>query len=94
MTDIKIDFPFNELETRFRAIVCEVVTSLLPKTNEPEQLISMDEVRKMFTPSVSKPTIIQWTKDGKLQSHRIGGRVYYKRSEVSESLKTVKKYGR
>lgn len=85
--------PITELEARFREIVKEELTSHIPNT-EPEQLISPEEARKFFSPPVSKVTLIKWTKEGKLISHRIGGRVYYKRSEILTSIKIVKKYGR
>jgi hypothetical protein len=85
--------PLDELETRFREIVKEELTAHIAN-DEPEQLISPEQTRKIFSPPASKVTLIKWTKDGKLQSHRIGGRVYYKRSEVLQALHTVKKYGR
>lgn len=93
MAEVLLSKILNELETRFRVIVKEELTSHIPN-NEPEQLMSPDQTRKMFSPAVSKVTLIKWTKTGKLTAHRIGGRVYYKRSEILEALLTLKKYGR
>ena len=94
MSDLLLSqIPLVDLETRFREIVKEELLSIQP-SKELEQLISTNEARKIFTPPVSKVTLIKWTKEGKLQSHRMGGRVYYKRTEVLEAVKTVKKYGR
>ena len=38
----------------------------------------------------SAVTLNTWTKSGKIKAHRIGGRVLYKESEISEALKPVK----
>lgn len=56
------------------------------------KLLAPAEVCKLFQPSISKVTLHKWTKDGRLQEHRIGGRVYYKYSEIMASLKTLKRY--
>ncbi len=57
-----------------------------------EKLLSPIETCKMFQPNISRVTLHAWTKDGRLQEHRIGGRIYYKYSEVINSLQTLKKY--
>ncbi len=62
------------------------------KDNKEERLISPAEVCKLFNPSISKPTLKAWTAKGLLQDHRLGGRVFYKQSEILNSLQTLKKY--
>ncbi|HEX8563834.1 MAG TPA: helix-turn-helix domain-containing protein [Flavobacterium sp.] len=47
-------------------------------------LLTRDEVATLFKINLS--TLHSWTRDGKLKSYGIGGRVYYKRSEIDESL--------
>ena len=59
---------------------------------QDERLISPAETCKLFNPPISKVTLTAWTKQGYLQDHRIGGRIYYKQTEVIESAKTLKKY--
>ena len=62
------------------------------KNSEPEKLLSPAETCKMFQPSISKVTLAAWTAKGLLQDHRIGGRVYFKESEILAGLTTLKKY--
>lgn len=50
----------------------------------PTELLSRSEVAKML--SIDLSSVHNWTVKGKLQSYGIGGRVYYKRSEVEEAL--------
>lgn len=59
-----------------------------------EKLLSPAETCKLFQPSISKVTLHKWTKEGRIQEHRMGGRVYYKYSEVIQSLQTLKKMRR
>ena len=64
----------------------------LLKAEQPEKLLSPSETCKIFQPSISKVTLAAWTKKGLLTEHRIGGRVFYKQSEVIEKLITLKRY--
>lgn len=51
-------------------------------------LLTIDETMKFL--SVSKPTLYKWKKEGKLKSYGIGKRVYYKKSEIEDSLSKLK----
>lgn len=62
------------------------------KLRESDQFISAAETCKLFKPAISKGTLIKWTRQGLLQDHRFGGRVYYKKSEIMEMSKKLKKY--
>ncbi len=57
-----------------------------PKT--PAELITREEVKDLF--KVNYSTINAWSNSGKLKRHGIGNRVYYKRSEIEESLIPLK----
>lgn len=59
-----------------------------------EKLLSPSETCKLFQPAISKPTLAKWTREGRLQEYRMNGRVFYKYSEVLQSLKTLKRYKR
>lgn len=48
------------------------------------ELMTRNEVAALFKINLS--TLHSWTKDEKLISYGIGGRVYYKRSEVVEAI--------
>lgn len=51
-------------------------------------LMSRAEVAEMF--SVSLPTLHSWMNSGIIPFHRIGGRTFFKKSEVIESLTKIK----
>ncbi|HRP33930.1 MAG TPA: helix-turn-helix domain-containing protein [Agriterribacter sp.] len=71
----------------------DVLTRLeATQKKESEKLLSSDEARKLFSPEISKPTLIRWTADGLLNSHRIGGRVFYLQSEILAAVTKLKKY--
>lgn len=82
---------FEDLQASIREII---KSELMAKLNADhgERLLSPAEACKFFLPPITKPTISAWTKKGLLQDHRIGGRVFYKQSEILDSLQTLKKY--
>ena len=57
-----------------------------------EKLISATKACEFFASKISKPTLKNWTDNGYLKEHRIGGRVFYLESEIINSCKTLKKY--
>ena len=60
-----------------------------PNTEPEEKILTRDEVCKLL--NITKSTLWKRTKTGKIQSYGQGRRVYYKRSEVMESLTPLKK---
>ncbi len=56
--------------------------NLQPK--EPEKLMTRQEVVDYF--KINMTTLWNWTKKGKLTSYGSGNRVYYKRSEIENTL--------
>ncbi len=61
---------------------------------QTEELLSPAQAVKVFNPPISKVSLHRWTKEGLIPVHRIGGRIWYKRSEVIAASLTIKKYGR
>ena len=61
-------------------------------SEQEEQLLSPAETCKLFIPAITKATLTSWTDKGWLQEHRIGGRVFYIKSEVLASTLTLGKY--
>lgn len=55
---------------------------------EKEEYLTRHEVSKLF--HISLVTLNKHTKNNRLQAHRIGARVLYKRSEVMNALSTIK----
>jgi transposase len=75
--------PIQELKTQFE----ELKKHFQPK--EPKQYLTRLEVSKMF--SVDLSTVHNWTKKGILNAKQIGGRVFYLRSEVENSIVELSK---
>ena len=80
----------DALIKQIRDVVREEVKAELQK--EEEQLVAPSEACKMFVPAISERTLFDWASQGLIQKHRLGGRTYYKRSEIVASLKSLKKY--
>ena len=74
----------------FRPMLQQEIAKL--KDERTESLLSPAEACKLFNPPITRPTLKAWTDKRLLQDHRIGGRVFYKRSEILDSLQTLKKY--
>lgn len=81
--------------TILRSEIQEIIRTELmsrEKADLEEKLLSPAETCKLFQPNISKVTLAKWTSEGRIQEHRIGGRVYYKYSDIMASLQTLKKY--
>ncbi|MGZ7117711.1 MAG: helix-turn-helix domain-containing protein [Methanobacterium sp.] len=63
-----------------------------PSKKPEDSLLKPKDVAKML--SVSRVTISQWMKSGRLPYCRIGTRIYFKKSEVLEAMQIMKKYKR
>ena len=84
-------FDLNKIVEQFSTIVEEKIKAL--KTKElQEKLLSPAETCKLFEPAISKPTLQSWTEQGLLKDYRIGGRVYYRYSEIIAAAKHLKRY--
>ena len=70
-----------------------VRSELVQKQNKDmqEKLLSPEETRHIFNPPISKVTLHSWAKQGRVKPHRIGGRVFYKYSELMEDIKVNKR---
>lgn len=64
----------------------ELKSSYQPKS--PEELLTRTETAELLKINIS--TLSNWTKQGKLKSYGIGNRVYYKRSEIMQSIIELK----
>ena len=81
--------PIEDLLQKIRAIVKE---EMKHEEKQEEKLLSTAEACKLFQPAISRVTLHKWTSDGHLKRYDIGSRVYYKKSEILESAKSLKKY--
>jgi hypothetical protein len=80
-----------QVEERVVTVIGRAIQPLLEKLSE-EKLLSPMETVKLFDPPISKQTLHNWQRKGLLRKHYIGGRTFYKRSEVLEAAKSLKKY--
>ena len=67
------------------------LVSSVQHQNPETELLSRKEAAKLL--GVSLPTILKWTKTGKINGYRISSRVRYKRSEIESSLSPIKTRG-
>ena len=81
----------DDLISQVRTVVKEELAS---KQNEDigEKFLSPAQVCVLFKPAISKVSLSTWTKAGRLTAHRMGGRVFYKYSEVVEAVTRLRKY--
>lgn len=69
-----------------RAEVEKLKEDFQPK--QPTEFMTRNEVRDLLQVDIS--TVHNLTKRGKLKAYGLGGRVYYKRAEVEESIKPLR----
>lgn len=80
----------EEMAEMIKPMIIEAIREVLQE--KEEKLLSPAEVCKKFEPAISKTTLASWTKQGYLTEYRIGGRVFYKFSEIYKNNKALKKY--
>lgn len=80
----------QEIAEMIKPMIVETIREVLQE--KEEKLLSPAEVCKKFEPAISKTTLASWTKQGYLTEYRIGGRVFYKMSEVFKKAKVLCRY--
>lgn len=73
-----------------KEIVKEAVTAAFEaeKQGNPEtDILTSREAEALL--KVSKPTLIEWRKNGLVPYHRTGSRLYFKKSELLQCLRKV-----
>ena len=83
--------PLHALKEEIRVIIREELT-IIQQKNETDKLLSAEEACRLFDPKICKATLVNWATKGRLKQYRIGRRVFYKYSEITESIKVLKKY--
>lgn len=79
----------DNLLDKIKTVVREVLTETKEEPSEPEnELLTVAETSQLL--KIDRTTLWKWTKDGKLKRYGIGNRVYYKKSEVLESIISLK----
>jgi excisionase family DNA binding protein len=81
----------EELEAMIRRIVRSETQALqTPAKEKDEKLLSAKEVCELLR--ITKPTLHNWKKSDKIPFHRIGHRIYFKKSEVMNALQSSSRY--
>jgi excisionase family DNA binding protein len=82
---------FEQLKMEISDDVFKKVAPLIQSVQQPQketELLSRKQAAKML--GVSLPTILDWTKTGKITGYRIASRIRYKRNEIEDSLTQIK----
>ena len=85
--------PLSELLNEIRGIIrAEIKAEQQQHINE--KLYSPQEACKMFNPKISKITLAKWTNDQLIPMQKIGGRCWYRYTDLVEAGTKLKKYER
>ncbi len=86
MNTIQIqNFTINDLQEIVNNSVKEAFKeNKLFTQKEPEDLLTTKQAMELL--QVSQVTLHRWRVDGLIPSHRIGGSIYFKRSEIINSM--------
>ena len=79
----------GELMDAVRAVVREELKHQ-HETEQSDKLLTEREAVKLL--KVTPPTLWKWVNAGRLQKHKIGGRVYFKYSEIMERIENLQPY--
>jgi excisionase family DNA binding protein len=79
----------RELMDAVRAVVREELKHQ-HETEQSHELLTAREAAKFL--KISQVTLWYWVNHGRLQKHKIGGRVYFKHSEIMASIENLQPY--
>jgi excisionase family DNA binding protein len=98
MQEIILQQLFELLTERFANAVSEKLSQKekfsqqeKPKQDLQIEFLSIKDTCKLL--GVTKPTLHNWTKSGKVTGYRISTRIRYKREEIENSVKQIKTNG-
>src|SRR3982751_1640942 len=77
----------DDLLLRIEQIIDKRLGSLAPQKEDQSEYITRKEAAGVL--KITLPTLHDWTKQGWLQSYKIGNRVLYKKKEIENSLRQV-----
>lgn len=81
----------SDLVASLREIIKEELRAA-QGAQEQDKLMSPADACKIFTPKISRGTLSNWTNDGLIPVQRIGGRLWYKHSDLLTAGSTLKRY--
>ncbi len=71
------------LEKSVRQVLNEITTT---RDKKDDPLVKIDEICNLL--QVSRVTIHKWKKDGRIPFYRLSNRIFFKKSDVLQSLQT------
>jgi excisionase family DNA binding protein len=80
-------FSVNDLLLRIEQIIDSKIGNLPQNEDNKSDYITRKEAASIL--KITLPTLHDWTKQGWLQSYKIGNRVLYSKQEVEDSLRQV-----
>jgi len=83
--------PLDQLIASIREVVKQELAVEHQKAEEGK-LLSPAEACKLFDPAISRVTLSKWTNEGLIPVQKIGGRVYYKQSDILTAGSQLKRY--
>jgi excisionase family DNA binding protein len=87
MSGIKVD----ELLAKIEQLLDAKIGNQPQEAKEPQShYITRKEAAQLLR--VSLPTLHDWTKQGWVESYKIASRVFYRRLEIEEALKSAETY--
>ncbi len=90
MIEIKFD---KELFQEFISSIREVVKEEISRNSIAElteKFLSPEETCKLFQPAITKPTLESYSQQSLLRKYYLGGRTWYKYSEILQALEKIK----
>ena len=88
LTSITLDELLDKITERIH-IALSIKASEKKDTPTPEALLTIADLERLF--NVSKVTIHKWKKRGLLPFYKMNRKVYFKRSEVMDSMRHKKR---
>lgn len=83
-------FTESDLKRILKEVLSEKSNSDPVKEISDKKISYLNRFEVVDLLKISLPTLSNWTKEGLLQSYRIGNRVLYREDEVNSSLQKVK----
>lgn len=77
----------EDLKEMIESALDSKLAPLLNSNTDGNELLSRNQVCEMFQIDLS--TLHLWRKKGRIKASGVGGRVYFKRSDVEAALKTI-----
>jgi hypothetical protein len=85
LENVSTDELKNLISESVRVEISKLTPTAPEASNSTEQPISQLEAIKFL--GKSRQTLIAWRRKGVISAHRLGGRIYYLKSELLEAMK-------